>query len=53
LAISDAKYFLHKPDMTIQDAADAMNFPDRETFSKFFRKIAGETPGKYRKKVRK
>jgi len=53
LAISDAMYFLRKPDMTIQDAADAMNFPDRETFSKFFRKIAGETPGEYRKKVRK
>jgi len=51
LAISDAMYFLLKPDMTIQDAADAMNFPDRETFSKFFKNVAGMTPGEYRKKT--
>jgi len=52
VAISDAMYLLRKPDMTIQDAADAMRFPDRETFSKFFKNVAGETPGEYRKKVK-
>ena len=53
LAVSDAMYLLRRPDMNIQDAADAMNFPDRETFSKFFKKIAGVSPGEYRKKAGK
>ena len=51
MAISDAMTLLRKPDMTIQDAADAMNFPDRETFSKFFKKVAGVAPGEYVKRV--
>ena len=42
MAVFDAMALLRKPDMTIQDAADAMNFPDRETFSKFFKNNAGE-----------
>jgi AraC-like DNA-binding protein len=50
MAITDAMSLLRKPDMTIQDAADIMNFPDRETFSKFFKKVAGESPGNYMKK---
>jgi len=52
MAVIDAMTLLRKPDITIQDASDIMNFPDRETFSKFFKKIAGESPGEYRKKVR-
>jgi len=52
MAIIDAMALLRKPDMTIQDASDIMNFPDRETFSKFFKNVAGEWPGEYRKKVR-
>jgi len=52
MAISDAMYLLRKPNMTIQDAADAMNFPDRETFSKFFKNVAGVSPGEYRKKAK-
>jgi len=52
LAISDAMYLLRKPDMTIQNAADIMNFPDDKTFSKFFKKVSGVSPGEYRKKVR-
>ena len=52
MAISDAMSLLRKPNMTIQEASDAMNFPDRDTFSRYFKNMAGETPGEYRKKAK-
>ena len=51
MAISDAMVLLRNPDMSIQDAADAMNFPDRAVFSKFFKKNTGVSPGKYQSLV--
>ena len=53
MAVSDAMALLRKPEMTIQDAADAMNFADRMIFSKFFKKNTGESPGEYRKRMYK
>ena len=52
MAISDAKLLLRKSNTTIQEASDAMNFPDRDTFSRYFKNIAGETPGEYKKKAK-
>ena len=50
MAVSDAMTLLHNPDMSIQNAANAMNFADRVSFSKFFKKNTGMSPGEYRKK---
>jgi AraC-like DNA-binding protein len=52
LVVSDAMTLLRKPEMNIQDVVDDMNFPDRETFSKFFKKNTGKSPGEFRKKAR-
>ena len=51
MAVSDAMALLRKPEMTIQDVAGIMNFADRITFSKFFKKNSGMSPGEYRKKI--
>ena len=50
IVVADAMTLLRKPDMTIQDVADAMNFADRTTFSKFFKKNTGKSPGEYKRK---
>jgi len=52
IAISDAMALLRKPNMTIQEASDTMNFSDRDTFSRYFKNISGFSPGGYRKKLR-
>jgi AraC-like DNA-binding protein len=49
MVVADAMALLRKPDMNIQDVSDLMNFPDRETFSKFFKTNAGVYPGEFRK----
>jgi AraC-like DNA-binding protein len=51
MVVADAMALLRKPDMNIQDVSDLMNFPDRETFSKFFKTNAGVYPGEYKKKI--
>ena len=46
--IKDAKYLLKHSDMTVQQVAYELNFPNQSFFGKFFKKHAGMSPGKYR-----
>lgn len=46
--IKDAKYLLKHSDMTVQQVAYELNFPNQSFFGKFFRKHTGMSPGKYR-----
>ena len=39
---------LRKPDMTIQQITEALNFSDQSSFGKFFKKHVGSSPKKYR-----
>lgn len=47
--IKDAKYLLKHSDMTVQQAAYELNFPNQSFFGKYFRKHTGMSPGTYRK----
>ena len=44
---------LRETDYTMEEIADATGFSDRYSMGKFFKKIEGETPGKYRRGTRK
>ena len=46
--IKDAKYLLKHSDMTVQQVAYELYFPNQSFFGKFFRKHTGMSPGKYR-----
>lgn len=46
--IKDAKYLLKHSDMTVQQVAYELNFPNQSFFGKFFKKHTGMSPGKYR-----
>ena len=46
--IKDAKYLLKHSDMTVQQVAYELNFPNQSFFGKFFKKHTGMSPGSYR-----
>lgn len=46
---SEAKTLLHKPDANIKEVVDELHFGDQPSFSKFFKRQTGMTPGEYRK----
>ncbi|MBQ8033933.1 MAG: AraC family transcriptional regulator [Bacteroidales bacterium] len=46
--VTRAKTMLRKPDMTIQQITEALNFSDQSSFGKFFKKHVGSSPKKYR-----
>lgn len=46
--ITIAKVMLRKPDMTIQQITEHLNFSDQSSFGKFFKKHVGISPKKYR-----
>ena len=46
--IKDAKYLLKHSDMTVQQVAYELNFPNQSFFGKFFKKHTGMSPGGYR-----
>ena len=46
--ITRAKTMLRKPDMTIQQITEILNFSDQSSFGKFFKKHVGISPKKYR-----
>lgn len=50
LVISEAKNLLHYSDMTIQEIAYSLNFPNPSFFGAYFKKYTGMTPGEYRKR---
>lgn len=46
--IKDAKYLLKHSDMTIQQVAYELNFPNQSFFGKYFKNNTGMSPGTYR-----
>jgi len=46
--INECKALLASIDMSIQQVADAMNFPSQSVFGKYFKRIAGVSPKEYR-----
>ena len=46
--IKDAKYLLKHSDMTVQQVAYELNFPNQSFFGKFFKKHTGMSPGSFR-----
>ena len=46
--IKDAKYLLRHTDMTVQQVAYELNFPNQSFFGKYFKKHTGTSPGGYR-----
>ena len=49
IILSESELLLRRKEMTIQQIAEELNFPDQATFSKFFKKHIGLSPIKYRK----
>jgi AraC-like DNA-binding protein len=49
--VTEAKILLRKPNNTVQQVADELNFGDQSSFGKFFKKHTGLTPREYMKKV--
>lgn len=45
--ITRAKVMLRKPDSTIQQVAETLNFSDQSSFGKFFKKHVGISPKRY------
>lgn len=48
--IKDAKYLLKHSEMTVQQVAYELNFPNQSFFGKFFKKHTGMSPGTFRNK---
>jgi AraC-like DNA-binding protein len=48
IMIANAKSLLVSTEMTIQQIADRLNFPNASFFSKYFKRITGQTPKEYR-----
>jgi AraC-like DNA-binding protein len=46
--IIEAKILLRKPDATIKQVADELNFGDQSSFGKFFKRLTGMTPVEYK-----
>jgi AraC-like DNA-binding protein len=50
--VAEAKILLRKPNSTIQQVADELNFGDQSSFGKFFRKHTGMTPKEYKNRIK-
>lgn len=48
VVVANAKSLLVSTGMTIQQVADRLNFPNASFFSKYFKRITGQTPKEYR-----
>jgi len=48
--IAEAKILLRKPNMSIQEISESLNFSDQSAFGKFFKKQAGVSPLEYRRR---
>lgn len=48
--IAEAKILLRKPNMSIQDISENLNFSDQSAFGKFFKKQTGVSPLEYRRR---
>ncbi len=51
VVVGEAKSMLRDRQMSVKDVAVALSFPDAPTFSKYFRRVTGQTPKAYRKSV--
>ncbi|MDR1454093.1 MAG: AraC family transcriptional regulator [Tannerella sp.] len=49
--IASAKSLLVSTEMTILQVSDRLNFPNASFFSKYFKRITGQTPKEYRNKM--
>lgn len=47
-----AKQWLEETDMTIAEIATRLRYNNAQNFIRYFKKLEGITPGRYRKKVR-
>lgn len=45
----EAQNYLHNPNLTLQQIADALSFSDQSAFGKFFKKHSGMSPLQYRR----
>lgn len=48
--VSEAKILLRRPNISIQEIAEELNFSDQSSFGKFFKKHMGMSPMEYRRK---
>lgn len=48
--IQEIKLLLHSTDLSIQEIADRMNFPDQSYLGRYFKKQTGISPKEYRKR---
>lgn len=48
--MQEIKLLLHTTDLTIQEIADRLNFPDQSYLGRFFKKQTGISPKEYRKR---
>ncbi len=48
VVVSEAKALLNDNNRSIKDIAAILNFPDAPTFTKYFRRVSGQTPKAYR-----
>ena len=48
--ILEAKALLKSTNMTIQQISDDLNFPDQSSFGKYFKRIVGVSPRKYKER---
>lgn len=46
--VLEAQTLLKKPELSVQQVANILNFPDQSTFGKLFKKEVGLTPSEYR-----
>lgn len=51
LRIEEAKYFIRRQELNFNQIADKLGYANSHHFSSQFRKITGETPSQYRKKI--
>ena len=48
--IQEIKLMLHSSELSIQEIADRLNFPDQSYLGRFFKNRTGKTPSEYRKR---
>lgn len=46
--VTQAKVLLHHSDMSVLQISESLNFPNPSFFSKYFKRLTGMTPAKYR-----
>ncbi|HUC82607.1 MAG TPA: helix-turn-helix domain-containing protein, partial [Flavisolibacter sp.] len=47
----EAQALLQNPDLSVQQVANELSFPDQSSFGKFFKKQVGISPSDYRRGV--